>query len=48
MADGKIRAAAVVQLSFEEHNAHLFLALATAVQGKRIGNSEEHRSQQRT
>ena len=40
--DGKITAAAVVQQSFEEHNAQLYLALTLLCKGKGIGNSEEH------
>ena len=36
MADGKITAAAIVQLSFEEHNAQLFLALALLCKGSAL------------
>ena len=47
MADDMITAAAVLQQSFRCTMAQLYLALA-AVQWKRIGNTEEHRSQQWT
>ena len=36
MADGKITAAAVVQQSFEEHNAQLYLALALLCKGSAL------------
>ena len=36
IADGKITAAAVVQQSFEEHNAQLYLALALLCKGSAL------------
>ena len=44
MEDAKIKAAAVVQQSFEEHNTQLYLTLALLCKGSAL----EHRSQQWT
>ena len=48
MQDANITDAAVVQQSFDEHNAQLYVALALLCKRKRIGNCEDHRSQQWT
>ena len=44
MADGKIRAAAVVQQSFEEHNAQLYLALGLLCKGSALVTVKQQRS----
>ena len=48
MADGKITAAAVVQQSFEEHNAQMYLALALLCKGRALVTvNSNHEGRQR-
>ena len=46
MADDKITAAAVMQQSFEEHNAQLYLALALLCKGSALVTVKKTKSQQ--